>query len=43
MAKTRSARIEELLDQIADPDTPRYKVEELEKKVRALRKLESEK
>lgn len=41
--KTRSDRIEELMDQIADPSTPRYKVEELEKRVETLRKLEEKK
>ena len=39
--ETGEGRIEELLDQMADPATPRYRVEELERKVETLRKLES--
>lgn len=40
VSKSVSERIEELMDQIADPETPMYRVEYLEKKVRVLRKLE---
>lgn len=43
MGQSVSERIEELLDRIADPDTPMYQVEYLEKRVETLRKLEEKK
>jgi hypothetical protein len=39
--KTRTERLEELKDQIADPATPLYRVKELEQQLKILEKLES--
>lgn len=43
MSKSRSERIEELKDLIADPETPRYKVDEYEQRIEMLQKLETSK